>query len=149
MWGRSKIDETRVWYTVAAFFSFIPLLIDAIIHSTLSPSSNLTPSVSINSSQSGCAKHSSDFEHNVSSIPLLPASIISLTTSAHASITGFNLVIACSAANSSANTFNGVVLFPTPFNRLSRIFCGRLANSLVHHPSPNNPTRALRAPRSR
>jgi len=91
-----------------------------IIHSILSPSSNLTRSVSINSSQSGFAKHS-DFQHNISSIPFLPASIISLTTSAHASITGFNLVIECSAANNNANTFNGVVLFPAPFNRLSRL----------------------------
>lgn len=54
---------------------------------------------------------------------------------------------ACSAAKSNGNA--GVGRFTTPLSTVSRIFLRRKANSFVHQHSPNKPTRACRAPRSR
>lgn len=143
------MSDTSVWYTIAAFLSFTPLLMEAMIQSTRSPSSNRTPSVSISSSQSGCEKHASDWEANTLSIVFRPNKIISRTESAQASMTLLIFPRACSAAKSKAKTFCGVVRLPTPLSRLSLIFWGRAENSDVHQPSPKSPTNARRAPRSR
>lgn len=122
---------------------------DFMTHSTLSPSSNRTPSPSMTSIHSALSKQASDSLQMVSSIAFLAATSISLTVSPHGSIMVPILTKACSAAKSRGKTFSGVVRFPSPFNRDSRSFGVRDANSEVHQPSPNNPTSARRAPRSR
>lgn len=148
-WGRRRIDDTMVWYTIPAYFSLIPLFNDSMTHPTLSASPKPAPSPSRRDTHSESSKHASHSRTRHSSTDFLAVRTISRTISAQASIALSSLRKACWAAKSKGNTLAGVVRFASPFRTDSRVFCGRAANSEVHQPSPKSPTSALRAPLSR